>query len=61
MLIFRLILRSGRVDDRRKRRLTTDKGNLKGIISITITARWGREGPVVEISGFEAVEAVEAE
>lgn len=59
MLSFRLILRSRRVDDRCNGRLTTDKGNLTRNKYYMIH-REGK-GPVAGISGFEAVEAVEAE
>ena len=61
MLIFRLILRSGRVNDSGKRRLTTDKGNLTRNKYFNKEQNRKGQGPVVEISGSEAVEAVEAE
>ena len=65
MLISRLILRFCRVNDRGERRLTTDKGDL---IQNNKHYKWvfdnetgEKKGPVVEISGFEVVEAVAAE
>lgn len=42
-MIFRLIiLRSGRVDDKHKRRVTTDKGNHVEVLglSVTVEKKW---------------------
>ena len=63
MLIFRLIiLRSCRVDDRRKGRLTTDKSDLTRNKCFLNKLQKGKgQGPVVEISGSGAVGAVGAE
>ena len=62
MLIFRLmILRSRRVYDGRKRRLTTDKSDLTRDHKYLKRQKEKKKEPVVEISGFEVVEAVEAE
>ena len=43
MLNFGLILRSGRVNDRGKRRLTTDKGDLDGISITKVNRKTAKE------------------